>query len=66
MVRFTGGFLLFSAFSAAAPTEQAPLAVSRQPQVQDRLLQNTASRRKLQGRFLHITGTLAPESYYPD
>jgi hypothetical protein len=57
MVRFAGGFLLFSAFSAAAPTEQQSTQSSGQQSLQSPVLFETANPRKLQGRFLHITGT---------
>jgi hypothetical protein len=58
MVHFTGGVLLFSAFAAAlhVPPKQAPLSPSRQPQDQNDLAPSSQNRRKLQGRFLHITG----------
>lgn len=56
MVRFTGGLLLFSAFALAAPPK--PLAHGQGAQ---QVLINPATKsqsgpRKLQGKFLHITG----------
>lgn len=60
MVRFTGGLLLFSAYAAAVP------AVTYQQQILQRPLTSNTAQRRLQGRFLHITGTsllLPVESY---
>jgi hypothetical protein len=64
MVHFFGGVLLFSAFAAAihVPPKQAPLSPSRQPQNQNDLTHSSQNRRKLQGRFLHITGERALET----
>ena len=53
MGRFTGGLLLFSALSAAVPTDIS--SDSRQHPLQDQKSAHSG-RRKLQGRFLHITG----------
>jgi hypothetical protein len=57
MVRFTGGLLLFSAFSLAAPADRASSALSVQQVIAPQANIELASPRKLQGRFLHITGT---------
>ena len=51
MVRFTGGLLLFTAYAAtiSAANSNGQQQVLQQP--------NSANaQRKLQGRFLHITG----------
>lgn len=57
MVRLAGGLLLFAALTAAAPPDLS----SHNRDVQQTVIKppsgSLSKPRKLQGRFLHITGT---------
>lgn len=59
MVRFTGGLLLFSAYAAALPPSPNSQQVIQRPNP------TNAAQRKLQGRFLHITGKHCPAPNLP-
>jgi endopolyphosphatase len=58
MVRFTGGVLLFAAFALAIPTERTQLPLRESQQILDQAKKPSTPPRKLQGKFLHITGKL--------
>jgi hypothetical protein len=55
MVRFTGGLLFFSALALAVPTERTQVPLQHSQEI---LNQPATPPRKLQGKFLHITGKL--------
>jgi endopolyphosphatase len=59
MVHFTGGLLLFSAFrlSLAAPADKTRGQAQAQQVLLPESKKEAPPQRKLQGRFLHITGT---------
>lgn len=58
MVRFTGGLLLFTALSTAAPSQHNEPSNRAQQVLRSSTVGQTDKSRKLQGRFLHITGNL--------
>jgi hypothetical protein len=68
MVRFTSGLLLllFTALASAAPAEQPASRKEHQQIILNPSLSSTKNTpRKLQGRFLHITGD-APTALPPE
>jgi endopolyphosphatase len=58
MVRFTGSVLLFAAFALALPTERTQLPLRESQHALDQAKKPSTPSRKLQGKFLHITGKL--------
>jgi hypothetical protein len=58
MVRFTGGLLLFSALAFAVPTERTQVPLQHSQEILNEARKPPTPPRKLQGKFLHITGKL--------
>lgn len=57
MIGFAGGLLLLAAVAVAIPLEPPSQRADVQHPLSPNILKTQPPARKLQGRFLHITGT---------